>query len=150
VATATSLTVLGLLVGVVDMPTGWANVVGTAAGTAPSFELNRRWVWRKMGRRSWRAEVAPFTALSFAGLAISTLAVHLAGAWARARGWPLPARTALVLAANVAAYGSLWVVQFVLLDRVLFRAPPAQSIPQEAPRPQVAWAVAFRRDVPPC
>lgn len=125
VATATSLTLLGLLVDGVGLTAGWANVVATAAGTVPSFELNRRWVWRRSGHPSLVAEVMPFTALSFAGLAMSTLAVHLAGAWAADRSWPTLARTALVMVANVGAYGSLWVLQFVILDRLLFRSGPA-------------------------
>jgi putative flippase GtrA len=122
-ATGLSLTVLGVLVGLVAVPAGWANVAATAAGTVPSFELNRRWVWAKTGRRSLPAEVLPFTILSFTGLAISTIAVSVAGAWAIHRDWPATARTVLVLATNVVAYGSLWVLQFVLLDRVLFRPP---------------------------
>jgi hypothetical protein len=47
ISTATSLTVLGLLVGLLNAPAGWANVAATAIGTVPSFELNRRWVWLK-------------------------------------------------------------------------------------------------------
>jgi len=31
--------------------------------------------------------------------------------------------------ANVAAYGALWIIQFVLCDRILFRAPPGEAIP---------------------
>jgi putative flippase GtrA len=139
-ATGLSLTVLGVLVGLVAVPAGWANVAATAAGTVPSFELNRRWVWGKTGRRSLPAEVLPFTILSFTGLAISTIAVSVAGAWAIHRDWPAPARTVLVLATNVVAYGSLWVLQFVLLDRVLFRPPgPARRAsrthPGSAPAP---------------
>src|ERR1700689_5691436 len=124
VSTATGLTVLGLSVGLLGAPAGWANVAATAVGTVPSFELNRRWVWGRAGRRSVKAEVAPFVALSFVGLALSTLAVHVAGAWADSRGWSSPARTMLVMATNLSTYGSLWVFQFVLLDRVLFRRPP--------------------------
>jgi putative flippase GtrA len=122
-ATGLSLTVLGVLVGLVAVPAGWANVAATAAGTVPSFELNRRWVWGKTGPRSLPAEVLPFTILSLTGLAISTIAVSVAGAWAMHRDWPATARTVLVLATNVVTYGSLWVLQFILLDRVLFRPP---------------------------
>jgi putative flippase GtrA len=125
VSTAAGLTVLGVSVGLLHVPAGWANVAATAVGTVPSFELNRRWVWGRGGRRSVTAEVAPFVALSFVGLALSTLAVHVAGAWADSRGWSSPARTALVMATNLATYGSLWVLQFLLLDRVLFRRPKA-------------------------
>ena len=128
VATATSLTVLGVSVGLLAVPVGWANVAATAIGTIPSFELNRRWVWGRAGRRSVQAEVAPFVALSFLGLALSTLAVHVAGAWADGRGWSSPARTVLVMATNLSAYGSLWVIQFLLLDRVLFRRPAAPGL----------------------
>lgn len=123
VATTTSLSVLGVAVGLLGMAAGWANVLATAVGTVPSFELNRRWVWGKGGRRSVRAEVIPFVALSFAGLAISTLAVHTAATWADGRGWSSLARTALVMTTNLISFGSLWVFQFVLLDRLLFRSP---------------------------
>jgi putative flippase GtrA len=92
----------------------------------PSFELNRRWVWLKRGTRSIWGEVVPFAALAFAGLALSTVTVHLASTWAQQLGWGQLARTIAVEAASVATFGSLWVFQYVLLDRVLFR--PARSI----------------------
>lgn len=78
VATATSLTVLGVLVSATAMPAGPANVIATAVGTFPSFELSRGWVWRRTGRRSMRAELVPFWILSFTGPARSTLAVSVA------------------------------------------------------------------------
>ena len=50
VATVTSLTVLGVLVAPrARCLRASANVIATAVGTVPSFELNRRWVWRKTG-----------------------------------------------------------------------------------------------------
>ncbi|HSS08396.1 MAG TPA: GtrA family protein, partial [Acidimicrobiales bacterium] len=52
ISTAVSLTILGTLVATNATTAGWANVVATAVGTVPSFELNRRWVWKKRGRRS--------------------------------------------------------------------------------------------------
>jgi putative flippase GtrA len=123
VATATSLTVLGVLVSTTTVPAGIANVLATAVGTVPSFELNRRWVWRRTGRRSGRAEVLPFWLLSLTGLTASTIAVSLAASWAASAGLDGVARTAVIEAANVVAWGSLWVAQFVILDRVLFRPP---------------------------
>jgi putative flippase GtrA len=122
VSTSVTLSVLGALVLTSAMPPGWANVVATAAGTVPSFELNRRWVWGRRGRRSLGREVGPFWALSFLGLALSTAAVSAAARWAAHAGAGPAVRTLVVEAANVGAFGSLWVAQFVVLDRVLFRA----------------------------
>ena len=133
VSTATGLAVLGVLVSAAGLPAGWANVVATAVGTIPSFELNRRWVWGKKGNRSVAGEVAPFVVLSFAGLLLSTLAVHLAAAWASGHGWTSATRTGMIELAQMGAYGSLWVLQFLLLDRVLFRTRTRTRTPTRAP-----------------
>jgi putative flippase GtrA len=118
--TLLSLTVLAALVGV-GVRAWLANVIATAAGTGPSYLLNRRWVWGlRAGSDPWR-EVAPFWALSFSGLALSTLAVDRADRFATTVGLAAGPRTIVLLAANVTSFGLLWVGQFVLLDRVLFR-----------------------------
>jgi putative flippase GtrA len=122
IATATSLTVLGVLVATGAATPGWANMIATAVGTVPSFELNRRWVWGKGGRRSLLAEIGPFCALSFAGLAASTGAVSLAAAWAGHAGLGAAGRTLTAEAANIATFGSLWIAQYLILDRLLFKA----------------------------
>jgi len=115
VSTTTSLVTLGVLVGLVGVAATWSNVIATAVGTVPSFELNRRWVWRSDGRRSLVRQVLPFCALSFTGL----VADHTPA-------WGHTARTVAVLGANVVAYGTLWVVQYQLLNRYLFRG---RSVP---------------------
>jgi putative flippase GtrA len=120
ISTVTSLIILGLLVGLARFPAIWANVIATSIGTVPSFELNRRWVWAQRGPRSLPRQALPFVLLSFFGLVVSTLAVHLASAATMATTRLI--HTAAVEAANVAAYGALWIVQFVLCDRILFRA----------------------------
>ncbi len=144
VATTTSLTVLGLLVGVGHLPAVLANVVATAVGTVPSFELNRRWVWRRRGGAAGLRQVVPFCALSAAGLALSTVAVRVASAVTAGSGdgW----HTLAVEGANAAAYGSLWVLQFFVLDRVLFRTPATRTAPAAAPpvRPPRRNALAGR------
>ena len=119
ISTVTSLAILGVLVGLFGVDAVLANVLATAVGTVPSFELNRRWVWFDQSQRSVLRQITPFCTLSFAGLVISTLTVRVVSARTvdLGRGW----HTLAVEAANVSAYGALWVVQFVLLDRVLFR-----------------------------
>lgn len=132
-STVTSLTVLGVLVATNTTTAGWANVIATAVGTVPSFELNRRWVWRKRGPRSVLAEITPFCLLSFTGLVLSTLAVSTAAGWASGLGDS--ARALAAGAANVTVFGGLWIAQYLILDRVLFRhgndAPVAPLAPTE-------------------
>ena len=120
ISSGTSLVVLTTLVATGALAAGWANVVATAVGTVPSFELNRRWVWRSTAERSLVTQIGPFCVLSFAGLAISTMAVHLAVTWAIGHGMSAGGRAVVAGGANLAAFGSLWIVQFVILDRVLF------------------------------
>ena len=121
VATAISQVVLGVLVLTRATPVVWANVIATMAGVAPSFELNRRWVWGRTGRRSMAKEVVPFVVLSATGLALSSVAVAVASRWAELHHLADASRTVTVQGANLFAFGVVWVAQFVLLDRVLFR-----------------------------
>jgi putative flippase GtrA len=118
VATATSTLSLGVMVGVIGLAAVWSNIAATAIGTVPSFELNRRWVWGRTDQRSLLRQVVPFCALSLAGLVVSTVAVgvvaNLTSDWSRLD------RTLAVEFANLAAYGSLWIVQYQLLNRFLF------------------------------
>lgn len=120
VSTGVTLTLLVVLVHGGRVDPGWANVLATAAGTVPSFEGNRRFVWRRAGRPSLRREVLPFCALSLAELVLSTAAVGGADGWARASGLGHDAMAVVAAAANLITYGTLWVVQFLVLQRVLF------------------------------
>lgn len=109
--------------------TAWAaNVVATAIGTVVSYHLNRRWVWsRRDASDAWH-EVVPFWAMSFAGLALSTVAVAAADTWARSVHLTGEWRTLAVLTASVAGYAALWIAQFVVLERVLFAEHPARPV----------------------
>jgi putative flippase GtrA len=122
------MSVLGALVYTAPVSAVWATIAATTAGTIPSFELNRRWVWAKSGRRSIWSEVVPFAALSFTGLVLSTIAVAAATSTTANLGYSAATRTAVAELANLGAWGSLWIVQFVLLDRVLFR-PTIEPVP---------------------
>ena len=112
-----TLVIATVVVGIAAWP---ANILATTLATGPSYHLNRRWVWgRSDASDPWR-EVAPFWLLSFAGLALSTVAVGITDSWAAGAHLTAPLRTMTMLVAHLSGFGLLWVVQFVLLDRVLF------------------------------
>ncbi|HXY91505.1 MAG TPA: GtrA family protein [Acidimicrobiia bacterium] len=124
VLSAVILVALALGAGV---PAGIANVIAVVAGIVPSYLGNRRWAWNRPGRGSLTREVVPFWVLSLTGLAISTFTVarvatlteSWAGSW-RAIALPM---------ANLSVFAALWVVQFVLLDRVIFRTRGMETCP---------------------
>jgi putative flippase GtrA len=125
--TLASFAALAILVGVINFPAGWANFVIIALSIPPAFELNRRWVWSAGGRTWWSSpEVIPFGAFSLAALGLSTMAAHVAGGVVA--HWTPGGRTLAVEAASLGSFGVLWLIEYVVLDRVLFRqsepAPP--------------------------
>jgi len=119
VTTTISQTILAVLVATRTTGAVTANVIATMVGTVPSFELNRRWVWNKHGRRSLGGEMLPFAVLSAAGLGLSSLAVGIASHFVE--HWSTTTRTLTIQLASVTAFGIVWLVQFVLLDKVLFK-----------------------------
>lgn len=134
--TVLSLTVLAALTTTLAMAAWVANVIATAAGTVVSYRLNREWVWgRRDASDPWR-EVVPFWALSFAGLALSTLCVATADHWATAVHLTGGAHTAVVLGASVAGYAALWIAEFIVLDRLVFgaRGGASRSMTEERAR----------------
>jgi putative flippase GtrA len=119
--TVLSLSILAVLTRFDLTSAAVANVVATVAGIGPSFALNRRWAWHRTDRGHLTREVAPFWGYCLFALVLSTIAVARAAAWADAIDVRPGTRTAIILAANVATFGSLWIGQFLLLDKVLFR-----------------------------
>jgi len=124
ISTSVSLSILGVLVATRAVTAGWANVIATSVATVPSFELNRRWVWARKGPRSLHKEAVPYFALTLAGLGLSTLAVSVATGWASAHHASDATRALVALCANLAGFGTVWIIQYVVLDRVLFRHRP--------------------------
>ena len=100
----------------------WCNVIAVAVGTVPSYELNRKWAWGKSGKSHLWKEVAPFWAMSFLGLAVSTLAVYVVEEQFIDAGGAITFRQKLLVAAtNLAAFGVLWIGKFLIINHVLFR-----------------------------
>jgi putative flippase GtrA len=121
ISTSISLTILGTLVATRTVSAGWANIIATAIATVPSFELNRRWVWAHAGPRSLHKQAMPYFGLTFAGLGLSTLLVSTATGMASHDHASTAVRTGVALCANLVGFGTVWIIQYVMLDKILFR-----------------------------
>jgi putative flippase GtrA len=100
-----------------------ANLLANVLATVPSYTLNRRWVWRKAGQSHFWREVAPFWILSFIGLAVSSLAVWGAGAFARHHHLHHFGTGILVNGANLMSFAILWVGKFIIYNKLFHIAP---------------------------
>jgi len=89
-----------------------ANLIAVAVSTIPNYLLNRRWVWNKGGAHSVSREIAPFWALAFLGLLLSTVLV-----WIASRFTDLDI---VFLAVNFCSFGVLWLFKFFVIERYLF------------------------------
>lgn len=114
IATIVSQAVIYICHAVLDWP-GWLSIViGVTVGCLPSYVLNRAWVWGKRGRDRVGNEVLIYWGMNFAGLLLSTIFVLVAEQWSDAKWVPN--------AANVAGFGVLWVLKFLVLDAYLFKS----------------------------
>ncbi|MGH9077185.1 MAG: GtrA family protein [Acidimicrobiales bacterium] len=129
VSVGVSTLVLVFCSGVLSWSAVVSNTVATAVATIPSYELNRRWAWGKTGRGHLWKEVAPFWVLAFVGYAFSTVCVHFVEDFAKTQQYSHLIRTGLVGITSIAAFGVLWVIKFILFNKVLFAHRP---LPGEA------------------
>ncbi len=130
VSVGTTLLSAGVLVTLAlgaGVPAGSANVVAVCCGIAPSYFANRHWVWGRRGRSDFAREVVPFWVLSLAGLVASTVAVSAVAS--SAAHWSTSARALALPLANLSVFGALWLLQFALLDKVLFKTVPEEFVP---------------------
>ena len=98
-----------------DLPAMAANALAVAIAAIPAYFLSRRWVWRKVASHSVSREVLPFWMMNLVGLLLSTLFVWLVGL--------ISDSAVLLVAANVLAFGILWLAKFMLCEIWLFAVP---------------------------
>ncbi len=120
IAVSVSLVTFVALNGLFKMAAVPANILAVTAGGVPSYILNRRWAWGKTGKSHVWKEVVPFWALAFAGLALSTWWVALAENWGMDHLDSHFFRTASNAAANLAAFGVLWIGKFMIFNKLMF------------------------------
>ena len=122
-----------------------ANILANVLATIPSYWLNRRWVWGKGGKSHfWRG-----------GRALLDPVLHRAGllepgGLARRRLRPVArpdqrATALLVNAANLLSFGILWIVKFVIYNK-LFHIDPIEYEEHHAEKVAAASDDARRRD----
>jgi putative flippase GtrA len=119
VSTAISLSGLFVFYRWIGLSPTWSNVVATCIATVPYYYLNRMWVFKKSGRSHITKEVLPFWTIAFVSLVLSTLAVKFAGSQVHSIS-SKNVRGAILVAANFATYGILWIAKFVVFNRYLF------------------------------
>jgi putative flippase GtrA len=113
------------------VPAGSANVIAVCCGIGPSYFANRHWVWGRTGRGDLMHEILPFWMLSLVGLVVSTMTVSLVASVGA--HWSTSARAVALPMANLSVFGALWLVQFALLDKVLFRVVPNEPVSPNEP-----------------
>ncbi len=121
VSTGISLTGLFFFYRILSLSPGWSNIWATVIATIPYYYLNRMWVFNKRGRSHLTKEVIPFWAIAFGSLILSTLAVRFAGHEARSIA-SKTTRAGILLMANFATYGLLWIAKFFVFNKILFRS----------------------------
>jgi putative flippase GtrA len=95
----------------------FANVV---AGI-PAYFLNRQWVWQQTGRSHLRREVIPFWVISIASILLSLEAASLAHHTATVHDLSHMQRTALLIVANFFSFGVLWILKFLMFNRIFLQ-----------------------------
>jgi putative flippase GtrA len=95
-----------------------SNIFANAVATVPSYYLNRNWAWGKSGRSHLMKEVVPFWVLSFAGMALSIVTVGVTAHWCHEEHLGHMVTSVLVNGANLFAFGVLWVLKFLIFNRM--------------------------------
>jgi glycosyltransferase involved in cell wall biosynthesis len=100
---------------------GWAaSLLASAAGIIPGYPLNRTWTFGRRGRSHVWREVLPYWITTIGGALFAALLVGIVTPLVR-NGRTSLAAAIVDLIVYVGAYGSIWLLKFVYLDRMLFR-----------------------------
>jgi putative flippase GtrA len=120
VSTVCSQLAFVLLFGVLDASAAVSGTGAFLAGAVPNFVIHRFWTWQRSGPVGMRRELLPYlaviTASGLVAIGITTGVDQLAGASIDDHAL----RTALIAAVFSLSYLPIFVVKFVLLDRLVF------------------------------
>jgi putative flippase GtrA len=127
ISALTSLVILIVVFGVLRL---WSEVYSTLFANIlagiPNYILNRKWVWGKSGRSHVWREIVPFWVMSIIGIVFALFVAALAHDFANSHHLHHLARTVLIVGANVAAFGVLWILRFFILNRLFAQIADAE------------------------
>ncbi len=122
VAAVFSEVALVLCYAVLGLAPAVSSTIAWIAGAVPNYWLNRSWTWQRRGRPSLRHEVLPYAAIILGTLLLAALVTKGVDGWLRGLSVSGTTRTVAVAAAFLGVYVIMFVVRYLLLDR-LFRSP---------------------------
>ncbi|MDQ3153728.1 MAG: GtrA family protein [Actinomycetota bacterium] len=122
VATVCSQVTFVLLFGVLGASATVSGALGFVAGAIPNFVLHRCWAWQRAGRVAVRTELLPYLGvITFTGLTATAATAGVDRLVASGID-DHALRTAVLAVAFGASYLLLFVLKFLLLDRLVFGA----------------------------
>jgi putative flippase GtrA len=132
ISALTSLIILTMVYGVLRLWTEVPSVLfSNVMAGFPSYFLNRRWVWGKGGRSHLWREIVPFWVMSLTGIGFALFTASLARNFAQTHHLHHLARTVLVVGANAAAFGIVWLLKFMILNRLFAEIADAEVGPED-------------------
>jgi len=133
VAAVSSEGALLLCYGLLHLSPALSSVLAWLAGAVPNYWLNRSWTWERRGRPSLRREVLPYAAIVLATVALAALATKAVDHWLRDASSSSATRVLLVGGTFLGVYVVMFVLRYLLLDRLFGRLadtdPPATEAP---------------------
>ena len=97
-----------------------ANLFSFSIATTVGYLINRFWTWEVSQRSGLAVQGLWFWGLSLVGLGFSQLAVRAAESSSQSMTDSRALQTVAVNGASLAAFGAVWIVKFVVLDRFVF------------------------------
>ena len=122
VSQVTLLLVFGVFHLMSEVP---ANIVANVVATVPSYSLNRRWVWGKSGKSHFWRRSCPSGSCPSSGWPSRAWPSGSPVTFARSHDLSHGGTALLVNLANLLTFGILWIVKFVIYNK-LFHVDPIE------------------------
>ncbi|MGW6197493.1 GtrA family protein [Kribbella sp. NPDC055110] len=103
-----------------------ATLVAWITGVIPNYLLNRRWTWGRVGQKLPYTIIVVGSAVTAA--VVTSVTDHLVQPL-ESHAW----QTVLVTGSYLATYAVLFIVKFVLFDRLVFAKPVADPVEARTP-----------------